>query len=60
MDFDTFIIGKKMERRGEERGELAKKSNSYCLSNIEKKQLLLIKHTEKEVGEERRGLVVVE
>ena len=36
MDFDTFIIGKKMERRGEERGELAKKQ-----------QLLLIKHREK-------------
>jgi hypothetical protein len=58
MDFDTFIIGKKMERRGE--GRVGKKSNSYCLSNIEKKQQLLIKHTEKEVGEERRGLVVVE
>jgi hypothetical protein len=48
-----------MERRGEERGELAK-SNNFCLSNIEKKQQLLIKHTEKEVGEERRGVVLVE
>jgi hypothetical protein len=31
MDLDNFIIGKK--RRGEERGELAKKSKS-CLTNI--------------------------
>jgi hypothetical protein len=35
MDFDTFIIGKKMERRGE--GRVGKK----------KQQLLLIKHREK-------------
>jgi hypothetical protein len=34
MDFDNFIIGKKKtDRRGEERGELAKKSNS-CLPII--------------------------
>ena len=34
MDLDNFIIGKTKERRGEERGDLAKKPNSY-LANIE-------------------------
>ena len=33
MDLDNFIIGKTKERRGEERRDLAKKSNS-CLANI--------------------------
>jgi hypothetical protein len=33
MDFDNFIISKKTDRRGEERGELAKKSNN-CLPII--------------------------
>ena len=37
MDLDNFIIGKTKERRGEERGDLAKKSNS-CLTNIERKR----------------------
>ena len=32
MDLDNFIIDK--QRRGEERGDLAKKTNS-CLTNIE-------------------------
>jgi len=37
MDFDNFIIGKTKERRGEERGDLAKK------------QQLLNKHREEKV-----------
>ena len=32
MDLDNFIIGKTKKRRGEERGDLAKKTNS-CLAN---------------------------
>ena len=33
MDLDNFIIGKTKKRRGEERGDLAKKTN-ICLANI--------------------------
>ena len=40
MELDNFIIDKTKERRGEERGDLAKKSNS-CLANIE--QQLMVK-----------------
>ena len=32
MDLDNFIIDKTKKRRGEERGDLAKKTNS-CLAN---------------------------
>ena len=32
MDLDNFIIGKTKKRRGEERGDLAKKTN-ICLAN---------------------------
>jgi len=41
MDLDNFIIGKTKERRGEERGDLAKKSNS-CLANIEQQLMAKI------------------
>ena len=46
MDLDNFIIGKINEKRGQERRDLIKKSNS-CLANIE--QQLMTKIAKKQL-----------